>query len=205
MNTDRSSNGSPSRRRENLGFEMIIAAFRRVTGRPPDTFPAKAFEKFFAYITIGFGVALSNPIATFDLSPSYRVFQNLMSENAWAQVCLIGGFARLFVIALDGLWYRAYLLRTLASLSSLALFLTATLAFAVSGTSSTGVFAYGVMFVYEFKCTQTTGYEAGRIERAEWARFATPERRYQLGSVWLSILFVLGLTSARSDDADRPT
>lgn len=183
---------------------MIFAVLNATRLRFERSLDTKSHEWFFALATVGWGLALGDPIQTFKLSPSYRVFDALMAENSWAVMCFWGGFVRCVVLGINGSWFRTATLRTMASLSTLALWLAAMVAFVLAGTSTPGQYLYGLCFIFEFRCMLIAGVEAGRAERAEWARIMSTATMRRYGGMGLAMLFLIGYTRGAKRHASGP-
>lgn len=184
---------------------MILTKVQFLYDRMRHSFDAKPFEWFFGLSTLAWGIGLGNTIETFKLSSSYRVFANLMTEDSWAIICFWGGLMRLVVLTINGSWFRSALLRTLASFSTLALWLASTIAFGLSGTGTPGALIYALYFMVEFRVMLNAAVEAGRSERAEWARLMAADAVQRYGRLALILLFATGLTrGAKRNGAGHP-
>lgn len=184
---------------------MIIRTATSLCDRVKQSVNAKPFEWFFALCTIAWGVGLGNPIPSFDLSPSYRVFASLMSELHWAVICFVGGFVRCVIITINGSWFRSATLRALASLTTLALWLCSTIAFGLAGTGTPASLIYALFFIFEFQCMLNAGYESGRSEVSEWARFKSDGAMQRRGKLVIILLFAIGYTRGiKASNAGHP-
>lgn len=127
-------------------FPMIVAHLRRSLS---ETFQARASEWALAIVIFNWALVLFLNEDLFATGASYTAMDDLLSQPAWAWLCLAIGGGRIAVLAINGAWRRSPHLRALTAFLSCFFWMQATLGFLESGTGSTGLAVYPVLLLLD--------------------------------------------------------
>lgn len=139
---------------------MIIA---HITTSFRETFHARASEWALALVLFNWALILFLNDDLFS-GASYVVLAGLASQTTWAWGCLAFSSVRLTVLAVNGAWRRSPHMRAACAFLSCFVWFQITLGMMQSGTWSTGMAVYPVLFFLDtFNVIRASG-EAGRSD-----------------------------------------
>ncbi|MDI1266808.1 MAG: hypothetical protein PS018_26445 [bacterium] len=137
-------------------FAHITTSFR-------ETFHARASEWALAAVLFNWGLVLSLNMTLFE-GASYAELAALAPQVAWAWLCLLFGAFRLAVLAINGAWRRSPHIRSACAFVACFVWFQISMGLLQSGTWSTGLAVYPVLFFLDiFNVIRAIG-EAGRSD-----------------------------------------
>lgn len=137
-------------------FAHITTSFR-------ETFHARASEWALAVVLFNWALILAFNETLFD-GPSYSALAALASQQTWAWVCMVFGAVRLIVLAINGAWRRSPHMRSVCAFVACFFWFQIIIGMLQSGTWSTGMAVYPVLFFLDtFNVIRAIG-EAGRSD-----------------------------------------
>ncbi len=137
--------------------------------------PSREVEWLGAWVAAAFAAALALPGQTFTLSHSFDRMAAVMPEGAWAVAIAAIAAVRMTALLVNGHWQRTPLLRAVTAALGAGLWTYVALLFVQpTWPQSTGVGAYFVIAVFEFRSTMRAGKDAAIAARVRAMMDASP-------------------------------
>ncbi len=139
-------------------------------------FRVRRFEWFMAFALFAIGVMLHDPADTFERSPSYILLAHWASEETWAWLLMVTGFVRVFVLILNGVFFRK----------------------AAEIRAVLGVWSFSVAAM------MAIGFHSAPVEGSVLASLMTLMAVFELSNIWTASLDAHDRRQAQTHGSDDP-